>query len=154
MEQTYNAKQVIIMFSIVLSVIIIFYGITILVSNKKEEEIINNVEEPNIQYTEILVGEIFNQEESVYYVLAYDDSDDSQTYITSLQEYENIENTDKVYYVNLLSAFNKKYLSDESDFSSKYPTFKGCTLLKISDDKIIETYEEDQITTKLNELVG
>ena len=154
MEQTYNTKQVVIIFSVIIAVIAIFYGITIVVSDNNKEEVINNIEEPNIQYTEILVGEIYNQNENEYYVLAYDGSENSQTYVSSLKEYTNTENSNQAYFINLLSAFNKKYLSSESNFDNKYPTFKCSTLLKINNGNIVEVYEEEQITTKLEELMG
>lgn len=154
MEQTYSTKQIIITLGVVLSVILIFYGITILINdNKKEEPIINN-DSTEIQYSEIIVGDIYNQKENEYYVLAYTDSSNSQTYISKANEYIYDNDSNKLYFINLINAFNKKYLSTESNFENKFPTFKGNTLLKISNGSIVEIYEAEQITDKIDELIN
>ena len=153
MEQTYSTKQIIVTLVVVLSIILIFYGITFLISDNKEEVITNN-DTTEIQYSEIIVGDIYNQKENEYYVLAYTDSSDSQTYISKVNEYIYDNESNKAYFINLTNAFNKKYLADESDFENKFPTFKGNTLLKINNSSIVEIYEEEQITNKIDELVN
>lgn len=153
MEQTYSAKQIIIIMSIILIVIGVFYGLTYLISDNLDNNIPNNNTEVDIQYSEILVGEIYNQSEDEYYVLAYNDSDGSQTYISNVKEYNSLENSIKTYLIDLTNAFNKKYVSETSNFESDFPIFKGNTLLKISKDVIVEIYEEEKITEKLNELM-
>lgn len=153
MEQTYSTKQIIVTLVVVLSIILIFYGITFLISDNKEEVITNN-DTTEIQYSEIIVGDIYNQKENEYYVLAYTDSSDSQTYISKVNEYIYDNESNKAYFINLTNAFNKKYLSDESNFENRFPTFKGNTLLKINNGAIVEIYEEEQITNKIDELVN
>ena len=153
MEQTYSTKQIIITLGVVLSVILIFYGITFLV-DVKEDEVITNDDTTEIQYSEIIVGDMYNQKEDEYYVLAYDDSSEGQTYISKFNEYIYADESNKAYFINLMSAFNKKYLSTESNFENKFPTFKGNTLLKISNGSIVEIYEAEQITDKIDELIN
>lgn len=154
MEQTYNTKHVIISLFIVVAVIVIFYGITVLLTKNKKESITdNNIPEATIQYEEILVGEIFNQKETEYYVLAYA-SDNGQTYISSLNTYSKLENATKSYQIDLTSGFNKKYVSSENNFEGQYPTFGETTLLKIVDKQIVEKYTGSDITTQIEKMTN
>lgn len=155
MEQTYSAKRVIISLFIVIVIILIFYGVTVvLTNNKKNEEINNNNDssEAVIQYEEILAGEIYEQKENEYYVLAYTDSSDSQKYISALDEYSKIEKAIKIYKIDLTSGFNKTYVANESNFEGQYPIYNGPTLLKIVNKQITENYIEDDITTQIENM--
>lgn len=151
MEQTYSAKQIIIIMVVILSVILVFYGITVLVSNNKNTEIDNN-SDTVIQYEEILVGEIFKQNNSEYYILAYDGTNDGQKYKSDINTYTTKENSIKTYYVDLTNAFNKKYVATESNFENEFPIFKESTLLKIANGSIVEVYEGDSLSNKITEL--
>lgn len=155
MEQTYKTKHIIISIFIVVAVIVLFYGLTVLlVNNKKEKEQNNNdIEKTVIQYDEILVGEIYSQKENEYYVLAYT-SDNSQKYISKLNEYNGLENSIKTYQINLASGFNKKYVSETNNFDSEYPMFGETTLLKITDKQITEKYTGNDIMTKIESLIN
>ncbi len=151
MEQTYSAKQIIIIMVVILSVILIFYGITVLVSNKKDDSE-SDISDTVIQYEEILVGEIFKQNGSEYYILAYDDTSDGQNYKSEINTYMTKENSIKTYFIDLTNAFNKKYVADESNFENEFPIFNETTLLKIVDGSIVEIYEEDSLSDKITEL--
>jgi uncharacterized protein YktA (UPF0223 family) len=71
--------------------------------------------------------------------------------LISISTYSELKNSLKVYTVDLSDAFNKKYVSDESNFNDEYPIFKETTILKIENKKITETYEgEEQISAILN----
>lgn len=155
MEQTYSAKQVIIIMTVILAVILVFYGITILVSNNKSDSSLDNDNSNvTIQYDEILAGEIFKQNNSEYYVLAYDDSSDGQQYKSEINTYMSKENSIRTYLIDLTNAFNKGYVADESNFDGEFPIFKETTLLRIVDGVIVEKYESDTIADKLSELNG
>lgn len=151
MEETYGIKKIIISLFIVVLVIIVFYGITILVTKNKKNEEVKPTEDVQIQYDEILAGEIFTQKEDEYYVLAYDNG--GQDYISKLKSYSSLENSIKAYTVDLNSAFNKNYYVPETSVIEKtHITFSETTLLKVSNKNIIETYTGDDITAKFDEL--
>lgn len=154
MEQTYSTKQIIISLFIVVAVILIFYGITVVLTNNKEKEtsVPNDSNEAVIQYDEIIVGEIFNQSESEYYVLAYDDNSNSQEYISNLNTYSELEGATKSYEIDLTNAFNKKYVSSESDFEGQFPIFSETTLVKVVNKQIVETYTGTDINTQIENM--
>lgn len=140
---------------IVTGIILIFYGVTKVVTQKANEAKIANADEAEIQYDEIIIGSMLNINGS-YYVLIEDEND------SRISEYEAMltsisANTDapKVYKADLSSSFNSDYLAKESNYSSNIEEFKvtGTTLVKISDHKIEETFDTyDSISSKLNEL--
>lgn len=154
MEQTYSTKQIIISLFIVVAVILAFYGITVVLTNNKEKEtsVPNDSNEAVIQYDEIIVGEIFNQSESEYYVLAYNDNSNSQEYISNLNTYSELEGATKSYEIDLTNAFNKKYVSSESDFEGQFPIFSETTLVKIVNKQIVETYTGTDINTQIENM--
>lgn len=154
MEQTYSTKQIIISLFIVVAVILAFYGITVVLTNNKEKEtsVPNDSNEAVIQYDEIIVGEIFNQSESEYYVLVYDDNSNSQEYISNLNTYSELEGATKSYEIDLTNAFNKKYVSSESDFEGQFPIFSETTLVKIVNKQIVETYTGTDINTQIENM--
>lgn len=156
MEENYNIKQLSLYILIIMAILLIFYGITVIVTNNSKENSSEvNDDQTIIDYEEILVQNIYSQKEETYYVLAsLSDDENLSSYNNSLSVYEEMENSLKVYTINLSSSFNKKYLSEQSDFNGDYPLFKETTLLKIENKKITESYEgEDQINTILSILI-
>ncbi len=102
-----------------------------------------------IQYSEILLGEVFHQSEGEYLVLCYDKEKDSDTYKTIISKLEQAEKI-KLYTVDLSSAFNKKLVKDESN---KTPTkaseiaVSGATLFYFKDDNLTSYIEgKEEIT--------
>ena len=157
MEETYSIKKAIIFVIVIVAIFAAFYGITILLTESKKEKETVDKDTPyvSIQYEEIVVGNIFKQNEEEYYVLATTSTDsNAQTYISSLKGYSDYENAIKSYTIDLDSGFNKKYLADESNFNSGLPVFKTSTLLKIVNKQIVETYESDDITNALEQLTN
>lgn len=140
MENEYKTESFIKMIGIVILICMIFYGLTVLITNNQKEEQLLENEEIKIQYDEILIGSIYNQKENEYYVLA-ELSSDYLTLNSSIRNYSSKENSLKIYIANLDDGFNKKYLGENSDFTKKYPIFKESTLLKIKDGQIVEYYE-------------
>lgn len=139
---------------IVIIVFAVFVGITYFVTHQGNDDTANN-QETSIQYTEILVGEIWNKG-GEYFVLAGREEDQYLSlYATYLDLYQQNINTDAVYYIlNLDSVFNKKYFTDgESNLYTENPSeirFKDATLLKVHDGKVVEAYEgKDSIITYL-----
>lgn len=111
------------------------------ISFGKDKETKKDVE---IQNQEILAGSIFNRIENEYYVLMYDfDGDFSIKCNTIYNLYLQKGTLDKMYLVNLGSAFNKKYVADNvnSVNVSSIENLKvvNPTLLKISNGKVVES---------------
>ena len=93
----------------------------------------------------ILASETFKQSEEEYYVYfyIYDDDDSEIASIVS----SNLSSS-KVYKVDTKSALNNKYVSEESNKKAKTLEelkVKASTIIKISGDKIVEYYENDEI---------
>lgn len=150
MNEEYNLISLIKMIVVIIIVVFMFYGLTVLITkNKKtgsQDDINNNTE---IQYDEILIGNIYDQKEEEYYVLVELTSD----YITLndiLTNYNSKTEKIKLYTADLNNGFNKKYLGEKSNFENKYPIFNKSTLLKIKNKQLIEYVEgTDKIQEKL-----
>ncbi|MDD2181408.1 MAG: hypothetical protein PHW32_03455 [Bacilli bacterium] len=138
---------------IIIIVFSIFYLITKLVTedNKIDD---NNEIEVEIQYKEIILGNLLKQKESEYYVLVmFEDDIYNPLYNSYFEEYENNNSALSKYDVNINNIFNKKYIADESNFDLLNLKFKESTLLKIKNNKIDETHEgREKIIEKLKKI--
>lgn len=149
MNEEYSLTGLIKMIFLILIISIVFYGLTIIITkNKKiEDDIIKD--ETQIQYNEILIGNIYDQNEDEYYVLVELNSD----YLTLnnvITNYNQKTNKIKLYTADLNNTFNKSYYGTESNFDLQYPIFNKSTLIKIKDKKLVEYVEgTDKITEKL-----
>lgn len=143
---------------LVLAIFFIFYGITLLILNKENNNE-NEIVPSEIQYKEIIASQVLKQNENNYYVLVFMNEDSSNSlYDLYKGKYEALENHDKVYLVNLDNPMNKAFKSEESNLKTNNILeikFKGATLLKISNGNIVEAYEtEDAIINKFKQLIG
>ncbi len=149
-------KKLIRIILIVTAVMIVFYGITVLVTQKSNKSSANKNENTvKIQYDNIVIGSMLNIDGNFYVLI--EDAKDSHLneYNTLLQSIKANDDAPKVYIADLSDSFNKKYLSDESDYTSEISNFKvkGTTLVKIEDHKIVDTYDDyDAIYSKLSDL--
>lgn len=154
MEETYNVKKLILYILIIIVILILFYALTIFLTNRLKKQDNQNIENKDvvIDYEKILVQNMFSKSENTYYVLAiFEDDENVSNYTNSLESYSEKENSLKVYTIDMNTAFNKKYISEESNFDLEYPIFKETTLLKIEDKKIVEVYEgKDDIEAIIN----
>ena len=143
MNDNYDLKNIIKFILIVSIIALIFYLITVVVLNNKKSDTYDISSEPAvIQYSEIIIGDMFNQKENEYYVLLKENDDFYlDLYDTYISTYTGKENSLKVYTVDLNNAFNKKYLSEESNFDKGNFKIKDTTLIKINNTNIVETYE-------------
>lgn len=141
---------------IVTAVMVVFYGITVVVTKKASEvSQEQNSEKTEIQYDNIVIGSMLKIDGSFYVLI--EDEDDRR-----LSEYETLKQTiaanpdaPTIYIAHLSDGFNSKYLGEESNYSSDMTKFKvtGTTLVKIDNHKITETYDSyDEINKKMNEL--
>ena len=160
MEENFNIKQLILFILIIMITLGLFYGITTLVLEKKNNKKVDNTEEANndvtIDYNTILAKNILSQSQEAYYVLASFTEDSNVTeYKNELDKYKTKEKSLKVYVVDLNSAFNKAYVSDESNLTGENITFKETTLIKVENKQIKEVFEgKDEITKALSALTG
>lgn len=142
---------------IVTAIFLIFYGITTLIADKNNQKESLNSTDVTIQYDEILIGTLFEQSNSEYYVLVTTEEDKNiSNYLNLISSYKTKENAKKVYTSNLDNGFNKSYKAEETIISNKLEELKlsNTTLLKIKDKTIIESYKNsEEITNHLNTLI-
>lgn len=151
-NSSYNnevVKTVIILFAVlaVLGVTYVIAGLMtgeIKLGSPKEEE----KAPAEIQYEEIIMGEIFNQPGDEYYVLAFDfTSNYASSYITYKDVFESDTENPKIYLVDMEKGFNKGFLAQEGEEYEANPDnfdqlkVKNPSLLKISNHKVTERYE-------------
>lgn len=144
MNDNYDLRNIIKFILIVAIISLLFYFITVIVlKNKKGKTYDVNSEPSVIQYNEIIIGDMFNQKESEYYVLL-EEKDDFylELYNTYITSYKGKENSLKVYTVDLNNAFNKKYLADVNNFDKENFKIKNTALIKINNKNIVEKYED------------
>ena len=128
---------------LITAIFLIFYGITLLVTEKKAEE--TPVTEATIQYDEILLSSLFEQPNNEYYVLVTKEDDDYLgVYSVYTSKYQSKENKLRLYSANLSNGFNSSYEAEESNTNTtkiEELKLKDSTLLKISNKKIVASYE-------------
>ena len=141
---------------IVTVIMVVFYGVTVVVTNKvKEAKDEQSSESKGIQYDNIMVGSMLKINGNFYVLI--EDQDDPR-----ISEYDTLSQTiaanpeaPKIFVADLSDSFNSSYLSSESNYESDMTKFKvtGTTLVKIENHKITETYDSyDEINDKLKEL--
>lgn len=141
---------------IVTAIIVVFYGVTVVVTNKADEAREEANSEPvEIQYDSIMIGSMLNIN-GTFYVLISDDNDIRlNEYTTMIQTIKANDDAPTIYTADLSSAFNKTYLGDDSNYDSDMNKFKvkGTTLVRIDDHEIQDVYDNyDEIIEKLKEL--
>lgn len=100
----------------------------------------------------ILANSVFDQKEEEYYVYFYDFNNENTNIATSIV---NISSNYTVYKVDTSDILNKNFVVEENSNKSatnldELKVIKD-TIIKVSNDKIIEYYEgEQEITSKLS----
>lgn len=150
-------------FGVVLGVFVflgIFVLLTVYITNKENTNtgISNNDStDTTIQYEEILAGSSFSMNPNEYLVLYYDMSDENlaASLASAVMDYQNSDRL-TLYTVDLGSAFNQKYVTEDDSNSS--PTkaselkLKNPTLIRFVDGSVAEYLEgEDSISNYLSE---
>jgi hypothetical protein len=124
-------------FAIVVLVFLVFIGISKIIETDSSEP-----EEIVIQYTDIIVGDILNQNGEYLVLVSEDDIADLESLISATY-----------FTVNLKSVFNKSFVGETSNLEVddiKDIVFSETTLLSIKDNKIVSSYEgSDEIETYL-----
>ena len=140
----------------VTAIIVVFYGVTVVVTDKAKEAAKEaNSEKTDIQYDSIVIGSMLNINGSFYVLIENTDDIRLNEYTTMLQTIKANDDAPVIYTADLSSGFNKEYLSDESNYDSDMTKFKvtGTTLVKIDDHEIEDVYDNyDDIIEQLQEL--
>lgn len=146
LDNQFELKKLIIIVGVMLVSLLICYFIVdfIIAKRSTKKTVVNSGETAVIQYDEIIVGQLLDRSYDDYYVLATTNSklSDFQSY-TSKLDGEN--NNPKLYTIDLDSAFNKKYLKDDSNLNVddiKDIRFSKTTLLHIKDHKIDDSSDD------------
>ena len=153
MEENYSIKHMIMAVLIIIIILGLFYGLTILITNKKQtktnnEEIKNN--DAVIDYDKILAQNIFSKKDASYYVFASFSNDEKlTTYNSTIAKYQSTTNAIKIYDVDLDDAMNSSYIGNESNFIDGNIVFSETTLLKIENGIIVNVYQGEDINNAL-----
>ena len=140
-EETINLKNIIKLFIVILVLFIIFYGLTILIVNKR-----NNKKDKDHKYSgietksnDIVISDILSKDEDKYYVIAINgDSTIYDLYISSMKE--------KLYNIDLNNALNKGILGSETVITEDPRDIKisDTTLFVVENHIITEYYVGDE----------
>lgn len=163
-SEQYSIKSMIKIILVLFLIIGIFYAITYFVVNRPKD--IQKDETHTVIDTEkITVSQILNQKEEEYYVLAtmeslYKDNgnytaDYIELYNEYILKYQQQGGKLKFYRIDLDSAFNKKYISDETSITENISDIKISdeVLIRIKNGKIDKYYlGHTDIADKLSRL--
>lgn len=138
---------------IVCGVLLVFYFITVLVQNKDKSSDNNSDTTAVIQYDKILVGQILNQNEDNYFVLAEEKND---PYVDLYKQYLNNVDDVTYYTVDLSDVFNQNYIGEEilieGNEVEKYK-FSETVLINVSDGMLNGVFKgKEEIIQKLKNL--
>ncbi len=144
---------------IVTAIMVVFYGITLLVTKNQKADSFDNKtasEKAVIQYDDIMIGTMLNKNQDSYYVLIKEDEDNRVVeYETLMKLVASKIDSPKIYTANLTDSFNKRYLAKEANTTNDMEEFRvsGTTLVEIKDGKIVNTYSDhDSIAEELSKL--
>lgn len=137
-------KEIYNVFKIALGVIL-FIGLAFIIINIANGNW-NILTKKNTAETEIdarltLIGTMFNKDlENEYLVLAYDMNDEKDAFYGAVAN--NYSGSEKIYYVDLSSGFNKDFIGEKTVISNDLSKLKfgGAALLVIKGDKITKSY--------------
>lgn len=142
----------------VVGIVLVLYLVTYIINKNKYPDKEDEQIQASIQYDQILINKVLSQNKNEYYVLAkMKDDKYTETYDVYVGSYAYKEGALKIYTADLSSAFNKNYVSDESNlYVSNVDDikFSKSTLIKISNGQVVEAYEgHENILGHLNSIV-
>lgn len=154
MNETDEFRRFVIIIIIIAVIALVFYFLAVAVANKNNAlKYKNNSEASQIEYDEIIIGEMFNKTNEYYVLLLKKDNDFKTIYENYIKTYKKKDNSLNVYKVDLSNAFNKKYVSDNNNFDVNNFKIADNALLKIKEKQIIESYVgNDAIIEQLYQL--
>ena len=144
-----ESKKMIIILVSVVAVLGLFYFIAGIITGSID---LNKNEPAEIQYSEILAGSTFKQEDEEYVVLYYNfTKEDASEYTDLVSTYTSSDNSVSIYTVDLSRKFNSSYIRNDEEVANTNPKaakelkIKDPTLIRIKDKQVIkyiENYEE------------
>ncbi len=155
---SFEIGKVVKIFIVIILFFVFFYFLTVFILEKGDSSSIIDTKPAaaDIQYQEILAGNSFSMSDDSYYVLYYDMSDErlKSIYTAIVTTYEEQENHDFIYTVDMSSAFNNKYVSDTANLdveSIDDLKISGPTLIEIQNGGVVSYTEgQEAITEKLS----
>lgn len=137
---------------------IFFIASKLMNKNNHKDIFKESLDVAEIQYKDILISKLLKQKPNEYYVLVEYSKDENlstyEGYITNYEENYSKENVLKIYTAQLDNAFNKSYYSDEDSYESDKLSFSKTTLVKVTNGNITETYTGNDISVKIQGLIG
>ena len=139
-EDTQEIKTLLIITAVI---IVVSLGLYLLTESQLKKEPETVIPEATISTSEIMLGTMFTRPYNEYYVFIYGDAE-STTLDKLYTDYEDKEDSKKIYYVNIDDNFNKYAKSDKSN---KKPTsaqdlkIDTRALILIKDGKVSKYYE-------------
>jgi len=130
-------------------IVVVFYLITVLITKNRKKQTNNYTSDTTpavIQYDNIIIGTIFNQVPTEYYVLIKDkENGPYETLLSSyVKTYQSKKDSLKIYNSYMNDVFNKKYIAETSNLNVSSATefrVSDITLIKISNHSVTESYE-------------
>ena len=131
---------------IVVVIFVLFYLITILTTGKKKGTYTKAQTTPAvIQYDEIILGNLYKQKATEYYVLVEDKEDPYMSVLEGyLKQHSTKEGGIPYFTSDLASIFNKSFIGESSSFEQDNLKLTGPTLLKIREGLLVESYETSE----------
>ena len=150
-------KKLIIFIVIIIVLFGVFYVISLFIDSEKTETTDNTTDAVTvIQYDEILIGTLLNQNQDSYYVLITSDDNLNDVYSVYKTSYEAKEDAIKMYTADIDSPFNKSYIAEESNFSIDKISelkVKEDTLIKVENNELVEYFEgKEEIINELKNI--
>ena len=104
-----------------------------------------NIAVESIDDKMVMVGTMFNRDDNEYLVLAYDmNNENEKNYYSALTE--NYYGSEKLYYLDLSSGFNSKFVGEKEVISNDLTKLKlsGPILLIIKGNNIVKSYNTEK----------
>ena len=154
-----EAKKVGIVLAIIIIIFSLFFLITKMLKKEDYSDIfVESLDVAEIQYTDILIGNMLKQSENEYYVLIENSEEEISEITYYEQNYQALYDKTKdykMYTAQLNNVFNKKYYGQTDSYEANSLSFSKTTLVKVSNGSIVETYAQyGDIVNKLEELIG
>lgn len=154
-----ETRKVGIVVAVIATAFCIFFIASKIIDKNNHKDIFNeSLDVAEIQYKDILISKMLKQKQSEYYVLVeYSKDENLETYEGYIKNYEenySKENVLRIYTAQLNNAFNKSYYSDEDSYETDKLSFSKTTLVKVSNGNITETYTGNDISIKIQGLIG
>ena len=161
-NKEYEASKLLKIVLIVTVIMAVFYGITIVATNKADKQTkANKIKETaakaEIQYENIMIGTMLNYPDTYYVLIKKEGDNRLEEYTSLIDSIKDSEDSPTIYSADLSDGFNKNYLAKEANTPTDTVegfTVTGTVLVKVSDHKIDTIYDNyDSIKNKLNEIV-